>query len=144
MILFVGDKPSPKMKPGARAFEGSACEDRLNTWIMYLLDITPLEMALETRVSWEYSNSVLIRDIKDSYYVVNVSDIIFSLVASRHNQYLDAVVALGDVASKALEKEGTPHFKLPHPSGRNRQINDKEFIAKKLEECKNWLRSQNE
>lgn len=49
----------------------------------------------------------------------------------------DKVIALGAITSKALKN--IPHFKLPHPSGRNRQINNKEFIDKKLKECKTWI-----
>jgi len=33
MVIFVGDKPSPKMKPGAKPFEGAACEKRLKEWL---------------------------------------------------------------------------------------------------------------
>ena len=36
MIIFVGDRPSPKMKPGAKPFEGAACEKRLKEWIKRL------------------------------------------------------------------------------------------------------------
>ena len=38
-VLFVGDKPSPKMKPGARPFEGAACENRLIEWIHAIIDV---------------------------------------------------------------------------------------------------------
>ena len=40
----------------------------------------------------------------------------------------DKIVALGNVASNALNKIDLKHFKMPHPSGLNRQLNDKEFI----------------
>jgi len=31
------------------------------------------------------------------------------------------------------------YFSLPHPSGRNRLLNDKKYIKLKLKECKEWL-----
>jgi len=113
MIIFVGDKPSPRMKPGAKPFEGAACEKRLKEWIKQLnVD------------NFEIKNQC---DIKGISYFCNEPTI---------------VIALGNVASKVLAS--IPHFKLPHPSGRNRQLNDKEFIANKLKECKDYLRGFSE
>lgn len=120
MILFVGDKPSAKMKPGARSFEGAACEKRLMEWINYL---SP--------------NSIIGRD----YVVFNsykMPDEDYGwLVLATVSKY--PIITFGNSAHKRLKKLGYESFKLPHPSGRSRQINDKEFIAKKLAECKEWL-----
>ena len=44
----------------------------------------------------------------------------------------DRIVALGNVASNALNKIGLKHFKMPHPSGLNRQLNNKEFMNDRL------------
>lgn len=49
------------------------------------------------------------------------------------------VVALGNFADEALTKAGIAHFKLPHPSPLNRQINDDRFINKILDECRDYL-----
>lgn len=51
----------------------------------------------------------------------------------------DKIIALGNFASHALSKLGITHFKLPHPSPLNRQINDPKFIEEKLKECKEYL-----
>lgn len=117
MIIFVGDRPSPKMKPGARPFEGAACEQRLMEWIKFLAGNSPR--------------------------IVFNSDELYKDYPQIGRLYNGPIIALGNSASKCLKACGYKHFKLPHPSGRNRQINDKEFIAKKLKECKNWLRGQN-
>ena len=53
----------------------------------------------------------------------------------------DKVIALGGFVSDALDKIGMEHFKLPHPSGLNRQINDSEFVEKELSKCLQWLRN---
>ena len=47
-------------------------------------------------------------------------------------QEYDKVIALGEFASQALTKSMVPHFKLPHPSGLNRKLNDKNLIDKEL------------
>lgn len=109
MILFVGDKPSPKMKPGAKPFQGAACEKRLMKWIKTLT--------------------------REEYAICNTTDEHFI----RWIQWMEPVIALGNNASKKLTDGKVPHFKLPHPSGRNRQLNDKEFIELRLSECKEWL-----
>ncbi len=116
MILFVGDRPSQKMTPGAKPFQGAACEKRLMEWTAYL-------------------------GCRYTHVIVN----------SHENDHLDwqvqntfkfngKIIALGNNASKALGD--IPHFKLPHPSGRNRQINNKAFIESRLKACKEWLKGE--
>lgn len=51
------------------------------------------------------------------------------------------VIALGKMAVWALGKIGMPCFELPHPSGLNRKVNDKEALQKTLADCKSWLYS---
>lgn len=50
------------------------------------------------------------------------------------------VIALGEAAKKYLLKAGIQEFfVLPHPSGRNRLLNDKKFIKKTLDQCHNYI-----
>ena len=49
------------------------------------------------------------------------------------------VLALGVFPSQALQKLNIDHFRLPHPSPRNRQLNDKTFEYMMLEECKGFV-----
>ena len=51
----------------------------------------------------------------------------------------DKIIALGNFSSDTLSKLGIDHFKMPHPSPRNRKLNDKEFEKKMINECKNYL-----
>ena len=51
----------------------------------------------------------------------------------------DKVIALGGFASGALKKINIDHFKLPHPSPRNRKLNDKSYELKVLEECRGYI-----
>lgn len=113
MILFVGDRPSKRTDPNV-PFKGAACEARLIEWINSL-----------TTGSYRICNS--------NNTVLLVEFTYFAAI------YGVPIVALGNKAARALRELDRSHYKLPHPSGRNRQINNKEFIAKKLADCKSWL-----
>ncbi len=50
------------------------------------------------------------------------------------------VLALGQKASGYLNKVGVDeYFVLPHPSGKNRLLNDKEYVAHKLGACRKYI-----
>lgn len=117
MILFVGDKPSIKTDPNV-PFKGASCEKRLNSWVNQLNDYYGC----------------------DEHEIINQISSMFVIKAYFYFERGGPIIALGNNASKALDKLDIPHFKLPHPSGRNRQINDKEFIKVKLEECRQYIK----
>jgi hypothetical protein len=48
-------------------------------------------------------------------------------------------VALGNFSSSVLRKLNINHFKMPHPSPRNRLLNSREFEYTMLEKCKEYL-----
>lgn len=56
---------------------------------------------------------------------------------------LAKIVTLGVMATWGFAslKSDIPYHELPHPSGLNRKINDKEALAKMLADCKTWLYS---
>lgn len=51
------------------------------------------------------------------------------------------LVALGGSAAKALTLLRLNFYTMPHPSGRNRQLNDKQFIDEKIKGLKIYLES---
>lgn len=114
-VIFIGQNPSPKASKNGNTFP------RLNAWVEY--------MGL------------------DGFYFINaypnpgkckVSDVnLDNLRAAVYKK--SKVVALGNFAADALTKAGIHHFKLPHPSPLNRQINDLQFITGCLDECKKYL-----
>lgn len=89
--------------------------------------------------------------IEHCYAFMNVSDQVtpnnrplktseFQLERLRYDlQDCTVAIALGKTAAKALKKLNVPHFELPHPSPRNRKLNDKELIKRLLDECKQFL-----
>lgn len=52
----------------------------------------------------------------------------------------DIIIALGRNAADSLGD--FKHFALPHPSGLNRQLNNKPWLEYKLRTCKEWMRLQ--
>jgi len=52
------------------------------------------------------------------------------------------VVALGALVSQILTAMGVQHFKMPHPSPRNRLLNDKAYEENVLKQLKEYLDDQ--
>jgi hypothetical protein len=119
MIIFVGDEPSGRIESDAKAFQGAACERRLAQWIN---SVTPSGRP---------------------YRVINRADLTY-LNLNAHLRNGTTFIALGNKASKELDcvtgcEMHIPHFKLPHPSGRNRQINNQDFVNDRLALCKLYI-----
>lgn len=112
-VLIVGDKPSPRMAKGAKPFEGAACEKRLKEW-MTILGLTTKNCRIINQCNFTFEELVTL---------------------SIHNY--SKIIALGENASNALGN--IYHFKLPHPSFKNRKLNSKEYEKEQLELCKAWL-----
>lgn len=115
MIIFLGDKPSPRMKENANPFEGATCRKRLYTWIETVMKGNKSEIQIKNQVDHDYFTMYM-------WYIKG-----------------NTIIALGNNASKALKD--TPHFKLPHPSGRNRKLNDTNYIVSELNKCRNYLKN---
>lgn len=109
MILFIGDRPSKRTDPNV-PFKGAACEKRLMEWVKIVAGDEEYAIYNRLQINWNnFSHSFC------------------------------KIVALGNNASYTLTRHGVEHFKLPHPSGRNRQINHQALINGKLAECKEYL-----
>ena len=52
----------------------------------------------------------------------------------------DKIIALGGFVSTALNKCDVTHFKMPHPSPRNRLLNDKSFETYMIKQCRRYLK----
>ena len=116
-IIFVGDRPSRDNTDLDVAFVGTESGERLFKWIEYL-DI--------------YTYQAL-----NVYTIDSKVDTKNCMYLRKHNGA--TIVALGNNASNVLKKLEIKHFKLPHPSGRNRKLNDKNYVASELQKCREWL-----
>lgn len=112
MVLFIGDRPSKFNAIAGQAFIGTQSYKVLQKWAVAL-------------------------DLKD-FAMLNSEEVDLPHII-RFYSTGNQLVALGNKASKVLQQLGFNHFKLPHPSGRNRQLNDGIFVTQKLKECKQYL-----
>jgi hypothetical protein len=113
-VVFVGDEPSKSTYASDIPFVGAKCFKTLVCWIN---NLSPDYYICFNSREWDDREKAKFLHAKGF-----------------------KVVALGKMASKRLPD--TPHFCLPHPSGLNRQLNDKEFVADRLQECYNYIRSK--
>lgn len=116
-VLFVGDTPSRLNLRTDVPFVGAGCFKRLVEWINY---INP-----------------------DYYICLNASqdmDKISDLVTYEGFK----VIALGNAAMERLEDAHISALYLPHPSGRNRLLNDENAIANYLSAVTVAIRSKYE
>ena len=116
-LLIIGQNPSSKA--------GSTSLKNLYKW----MDVLEVNNFSFTNVSTFCTPNN--RPLKSSEYQLNR----LSTEACGYEK----IIALGKVASKALKKLNIDHFCLPHPSGLNRQLNNKEYITKVLFDCNNWI-----
>lgn len=118
-VLVVGQNPGPK-NLSLRAFHGAQSKGRLLEW---LDKIGPYE-----------------------YHIVNASRQTGKVSLSDGDMELpfeqyDAVIALGSYAAAVLTLQGCDNLLLlPHPSGLNRQLNNSDYVDRKLGEAASWLR----
>jgi uracil-DNA glycosylase len=115
-LLLVGDKPSKKNKDPNVAFVGTASHKRIQEWLNKILT-SKAKILMVNRVDPQFHRT---------------------LIHATLNQY--KIVALGNEAAQALVEYGIVNFfKLPHPSGKNRKLNNKAFVAAELANCKTWI-----
>lgn len=127
MIFIIGDQPSAKNLDPEVPFVGTASYKRLLEWIGRL-DINITDTVLCNTENVKKSRPDWRPDVNLKGYTTEILE---------H----DVVITLGEKAREYVEKELDikVYYPLPHPSGRNRKLNDKKYINKVLKGCKIWL-----
>lgn len=128
-VLIVGSNPSTKNTDPNVPFKGTRSEQILNSWIEFL-KISNYTVVNIFNQTTENNRPLTKREIK--YAVIDFKERI------RHIEY-DKVIALGNSASAALTLLKISHWKIAHPSPRNRLLNDKNKLQESLERCKIYL-----
>ena len=114
-VIVVGINPakgSPKIK-GALS--------RLSTWMD--------EIGIK---HWSFTNCIF------SPGLYSYSEVDFEHLSKCVADY-DKVIALGGFPSRALTRIGVEHHVLPHPSGLNRNLNDREYEKAQVNMCKEYI-----
>jgi uracil-DNA glycosylase len=109
------------MNPSQSVHTTTSCFNRLNTWVEDL----EIEEFFFVNASPK-TGKVTKKDLD-----------LDNLLRACYNARI--VIALGNYASDALNSIGVTHFKLPHPSGLNRQLNDKDFVENQLMMCRRYI-----
>ena len=81
-----------------------------------------------------FSNLILEHSPKPNVKIID-KELIMSYISDN-----TIILALGNFVSDSLKKMKIDHFKLPHPSGLNRKLNDKEYVKRILRYCKFYIR----
>lgn len=120
-ILFVGSNPSQKSVCDA-AFHGSTKSSQILT--SWCKDITGTKMHINVSNNKTEENRPLkVSEIKES-----LDPLMAEIVIAE----ADKIVALGKTAAKALTLLGVDFYEMPHPSGRNRLLNDPKYVEEKI------------
>lgn len=127
-VLVVGQNPSRYNLDPKIAFKGTKSFDTIQEWMEQMSVSSDGYILVNAfiRINQKYNK----REIE--------------LAAFRLDKYTkmfnpEKVIALGKMASKALKKAGIDHFELPHPSGRNRKLNDVEWLQEQLFEAREYI-----
>lgn len=132
-VLFIGANPA--LEGTGKPFEGCRSGEVLQEWLSYMM-LSNDDVELDNVVGYKTPGN---RALKAS----EISSVMTNLKKRLKNR---CVVALGNVALKACTKAGTADLllSLPHPSPKNRMLNDERdvkirlmYVAVKLQEYLN-------
>jgi len=117
MIIFIGDKPSAKNVDPNVPFVGTQSYKILLGWI------------------WEMDVNINYVSLcnKNSNWLTAMSEFPNELDCNTR------FIALGVNASKRMQELKLEHYSLPHPSPKNRTLNNKKYVKSQLLKCKRWL-----
>lgn len=114
-ILVLGLNPS-----AAKKLKKNSTFDRLNKWMDHL-----------GVVNYSFMNVI------PEVGAPDIKKVTFHMTP--FIERYDGILALGNTVSLVLTNLGIEHFKMPHPSPRNRLLNDKTFEINMLDKCKEYL-----
>jgi hypothetical protein len=120
-IVVVGMNPSTLPGGPTGVSRKKSTFDRLHKWMDYL-NVKNFSFVN----CYHYSGDVKKMRVDKTFLNTCVKD-------------YDIVISLGNVSHDILKMIGKSSFKLPHPSPRNRVLNNKEYEKNVLEECKNYI-----
>lgn len=125
MTVIIGLAPSTKNEDPMVPFKGTKSWDRLQRWIK----------AANIR---SYSIGNLFHHVLQSPPSMDELRQA-ALKLKEYCRYSDLVVALGTDVSRALKAAGIKHYRMPHPSQRNRMFNRKGYEEQVMLNLQLWV-----
>lgn len=125
-VLFVGQNPGKTNLSNDEAFVGTKSYDALRDWID-VLGIRNYDMVNCSANPNEKFTTNTIKQLAMNHMLMET-----------FTNY-DRIFALGKISSDVLNILEIAHFKLPHPSGLNRKLNDKKWLINTLKQAKDYL-----
>jgi uracil-DNA glycosylase len=130
IVVFIGSNPSTR-SPDDTAFHISTKSRQI---LMSWIDNKNIEIIFDniSNIKTENNRPLSLKEIKQSLPI---------LTKSIQDKNPDRIVTLGKTAEKALSLiDLFEFFAAPHPSGLNRQLNDKEYVEKMKIDLNNFIR----
>ena len=121
LILFVGSNPSNASTCDIAFHWATRSSQILTSWCK---DVTGHLTHINVMNEKTEDN----RPLKKSEIKLNLERLKNEIDAIKPNR----IVALGRTATTALTLLGVEFYEMPHPSGSNRKLNDKLFVAEKI------------
>lgn len=135
MILFVASNPSHLNEDPRIPFKGSRSEKNFNEWVNRLAPngykaVNVIDTVTEGN-----------RALKKSEIESSILELCEKIKVNKNKK----IIALGKTAQIAIEMARPimgeiDYFALPHPSPRNRFLNNREQVEAVLEECERWIK----
>jgi len=128
-IVWVGLNPSPRNMSPEEAFVGSPSGKNLAKWQV------EVDKGCDGFTHKMYNLCTLVSsDETDVDHTMADLGVMVRLM--EHLSRGEPIVALGNKVSKILTANNIEHIPMPHPSPRNRQLNDGNFIKNKIKYLK--------
>jgi len=121
IVYFIGLNPSKKNTDLNTPFVGTQSFNRLRQWLDSLKVCRYVLMNVSSRVDFKKPTQEELDTLKDDLKDVKV------------------VIALGVQVKSILDQLNIECFALPHPSGRNRMLNNKGYVRTKLTLCNEYI-----
>jgi len=138
-VLIIGDKPSKKNIKQDVPFVGTRSWVTLLSWLEFL-KLNDFEI---TNIPSKQELDNLIVELKKGYKdPVSDQQLVKFFFLHKYAGY--KIIVLGNNAEKFVNEYMwyNHYFKLPHPSGRNRLLNNKELVDSLLKQCYNYLHNE--
>lgn len=128
-VVWVGLNPSPRNTSPEKAFVGSPSGKNLAKWQV------ELDRGGEGFMHKMYNLCTIISP-DETAVDKTMTDLGVIVRLMEHSSRGEPIVALGNKVSKILTANNIHHILMPHPSPRNRKLNDCNFIKNKIKSLK--------